>query len=139
MSGVEHEAFASPLTLLDQWRGLADGPPLREMVVLGFTHDLPFLERFALSGARQLGARITVLADGGQARHDVVDVRFAGHGYQYGVTATRGAFHPKLVVLLGDEHVWLAIGSGNPTMSGWGHNQELWCILRGTTQVGLRA
>jgi hypothetical protein len=34
---VEHTAFASPLSLLRQWRDdLPDGPPLRELVILGY-------------------------------------------------------------------------------------------------------
>lgn len=137
MTTVEHTAFASPLSLLEQWRNdLPEGPPLREFVVLGYTLDLAFLERFCIPPARQLGARITVLADASQGLHDAVDVRFAGHSYQHGVATLPGAFHPKLAVLLGDKHVWFAIGSGNPTMAGWGHNHELWCVLRGHTSAG---
>ena len=33
----------------------------------------------------------------------------------------------------------MAIGSGNPTMSGWGHNNELWWVLRGRTDRGPQA
>ena len=139
MTTVEHTAFASPLSLLQQWRDdLADGDPLRELVVLGYTLDLAFLERFCIPQARQLGARVTVLADAGQSGHAAVDVRFAGRSYLHGVAALPGAFHPKLVVLLGDEHVWIALGSGNPTMAGWGHNHELWWVLRGHPATGPR-
>jgi hypothetical protein len=52
------------------------------------------------------------------------------------LVSCRGAFHPKLVVLAGDEDVWVAIGSGNPTMSGWGHNHELWLVLRASRKQG---
>lgn len=139
MTAVEHTEFASPLTLVDQWRGRADGVPLRELVILGFTLDLPFLERFLVPQARQLGARITVVTDADQVLHDAVDVRFAGHAYQVGAVSVSRAFHPKLAVLVGDEDVWAAVGSGNPTMAGWGHNHELWAILRGGQTRGLRA
>ncbi|HEY9475317.1 MAG TPA: hypothetical protein VIS06_15905 [Mycobacteriales bacterium] len=71
-----------------------------------------------------------------QAMHDPVDVRSAGRDYQHGHARCAGAFHPKLVLLLGDEQVWLAIGSGNPTASGWGHNQELWLTARCDLAVG---
>lgn len=139
MTTIEHTDFASPLTLLSQWQARPDGGPLREFLVLGFTADLVFLERFAVSKARQLGARVTVLSDADHQIHNPIDVRFAGHVYQHGAVTIRGAFHPKLAVLVGEEEVWAAIGSGNPTMSGWGHNHELWCVLRGRTDSGLRA
>ena len=136
MTDVTHDDFASPLSLVRRWRDLPDGPPLREMVILGYTLDLAFLERVCLPQARQLGARVTVLSDGGQSTHDAVDVRLAGRAYQHGFTATSGAFHPKLAVLIGDHQAWAAIGSGNPTMAGWGHNHELWCVVRGSRDHG---
>ncbi|SIN35461.1 hypothetical protein [Micromonospora cremea] len=135
MSDVSR-SFRSPLTLLEQWRDRADGARLREVVITGYTVDLGFLEKFAIPTARALGARITVLGDAGQAVHDPVDVRRAGVAYQHGHAFCPRAFHPKLVVLLGDDDVWLAIGSGNPTLSGWGYNRELWVTARGTPQDG---
>ncbi|OKI46834.1 hypothetical protein A6A27_36890 [Micromonospora sp. CB01531] len=36
------------------------------------------------------------------------------------------------MVLLGDRDVWLAVGSGNPTLSGWGYNHELWVTAYAT-------
>jgi hypothetical protein len=139
MTTVEHTHFASPLTLLSEWQARPDGGALREFLVLGFTADLAFLERFAVSKARQLGARVTVLSDADHQIHDPIDVHLAGHVYQYGAVTVPGAFHPKLSILVGSEDVWAAIGSGNPTMSGWGHNHELWCVVRGRTDTGLRA
>jgi hypothetical protein len=123
-------SFRSPLSLLERWRDRVDGARLREFVVTGYTLDLGFLERFAVPTARALGARTTVLADAGQAVHDPVDVRRAGLAYQHGHAVCRGAFHPKLAVLLGDDDVWVAVGSGNPTASGWGHNREVWLTAR---------
>lgn len=132
---ASHE-FHSPLTLLRQWRDRTDGAPLREVLVTGYTHDLVFLERHFVPTARGLGARVTVIGDASQVVHTAVDVRHAGRSYLYGHASCGGAFHPKLVVLLGDEDVWIAIGSGNPTMSGWGHNYELWLVLRSTRRRG---
>ncbi|WP_405094592.1 hypothetical protein [Micromonospora sp. NBC_01412] len=135
MSGVER-SFRSPLTLLEQWRDRVDGARLHEVVITGYTVDLGFLEKFAIPTARALGARITILGDAGQAVHDPVDVRRAGVAYQHGHAVCRRAFHPKLVVLSGEEDVWLAVGSGNPTLSGWGYNRELWVVARGSRQRG---
>ncbi|MET8088193.1 hypothetical protein [Micromonospora sp. NPDC005237] len=123
-------SFRSPLSLLERWRDRFDGARLRDFMVTGYTLDLGFLERFAVPTARALGARITVLADAGQAVHDPVDVRRAGRAYQHGHAVCRRAFHPKLAVLLGDDDVWVAVGSGNPTASGWGHNREVWLTAR---------
>lgn len=135
MSDVSR-SFRSPLTLLEQWRDRADGARLREVVITGYTVDLGFLEKFAIPTARALGARITVLGDAGQAVHDPVDVRRAGLAYQHGHAVCSRAFHPKLVALLGDDDVWLTVGSGNPTLSGWGYNRELWVTAHGTREHG---
>ena len=115
--------FSSPLTLLRQWRD--KGWDLTDALVIGYTVDLPFLERYFISTARALGARITILADAHQAIHDDGDVRHAGRTYMYAPVLCEGAFHPKLAVLANDTDIWVAIGSGNPTTSGWGHNREL--------------
>lgn len=131
-------SFRSPLTLLEQWRDRADGARLREVVITGYTVDLGFLEKFAIPTARALGARVTVLGDAGQAVHDPVDVRRAGVAYQHGHAVCSRAFHPKLVVLAGDDDSAVAVGSGNPTLSGWGYNRELWVTARSSRQSGLQ-
>lgn len=131
--------FHSPLSLLREWTERSDRAPLREVLVTGYTLDLGFLERHFLSPVRGLGARVTVLSDANQAIHEPVDVRHAGRAYQHGYVHCTGAFHPKLVLLVGEEDVWAAIGSGNPTMSGWGHNHELWIVLAGSRSAGPRA
>lgn len=127
--------FHSPLSLLREWQTNTDAP-LREVLVTGYTLDLVFFERHCVALGRGLGARVTVLADAGQAVHDPVDVRLAGRAYQHGHARCAAAFHPKLVVLVGDEEVWAAIGSGNPTLAGWGHNHELWLIVRSARRQG---
>ena len=33
-------------------------------------------------------------------------------------------------MLIGEHDIVAALGSGNPTMAGWGHNDELWTVLR---------
>ncbi|WP_026405346.1 hypothetical protein [Actinomadura rifamycini] len=123
--------FASPLTLLGEWRDRADEADLHDLVLLGFTVDLPFLEKTLIPTARALGARVTVLGDAAQGLYDPVDVRSAGRSYFHGLAACRGAFHPKLALLIGADEAVAAIGSGNPTMAGWGYNDELWTVLCG--------
>ncbi|WP_238347024.1 hypothetical protein [Nocardiopsis dassonvillei] len=122
----------SPLSLLHEWNERTDRAPLREFLLTGFTMDLPFLERAAVPMARGLGAAVTLVGDAAQSRHDPVDVRRAGRDYTHALASCGGsAFHPKLALLLGDHEVVAAIGSGNPTLAGWGHNDELWTVLRG--------
>lgn len=128
--------FQSPLALIRQWQQRADGVRLLEVLITGYTLDLVFFEKRCVSMARGLGARVTVLADAHEAIHDPADVRIAGTSYQHANVSCRGAFHPKLAVLVGEEDVWVAIGSGNPTTSGWGHNDELWLVLRSGRQSG---
>ncbi|WKD31348.1 hypothetical protein [Streptomyces xanthophaeus] len=129
MTAAVHTEFASPVSLLRAWQERPDKAPLREFLVLGFTTDLPFLEAVAVPVARALGARVAILGDAGHALHEAVDVRQAGRGYLHGVASCHGAFHPKLALLLGDDACRVAIGSGNPTQSGWGTNDELWTVV----------
>ncbi|NML50848.1 hypothetical protein HHL19_20290 [Streptomyces sp. R302] len=133
MTTAVHTGFASPVSLLWDWEQQGKGP-LREFLVLGYTTDLPFLEAVAVPRARALGARVAILGDAGHALYEAVDVRLAGRGYLHGVAACHGAFHPKLALLLGDDACRVAIGSGNPTQSGWGTNDELWTVV--TTDDG---
>lgn len=126
--------FSSPLDLIIEWRD--SGEKLTEALVLGYTIDLPFLERYFIGQARGIGARVTVLSDVHQSTHDDVDVRKAGRSYLHGQVLCAGAFHPKLTVFLNEERVWIAVGSGNPTTSGWGHNDELWLVVRSSTERG---
>ncbi|MFD6346271.1 hypothetical protein ACFWF9_16315 [Streptomyces roseolus] len=133
MTTAVHTGFASPVSLLGDWEKHGKGP-LREFLVLGYTTDLPFLEAVAVPRARALGARVAILGDAGHALHEAVDVRLAGRGYLHGVATCHGAFHPKLALLLGDDACRVAIGSGNPTRSGWGTNDELWTVV--TTDDG---
>ncbi|OLP01925.1 hypothetical protein BVU76_13225 [Mycolicibacterium porcinum] len=128
--------FCSPLTLLQQWHHRADGAPLCEVLLTGYTLDLLFVEQRAVALARGMGARVTILSDAHHAVHDPVDVRSAGRAYQHANVVCHGAFHPKLAVLVGDNDVWAAVGSGNPTIAGWGHNDELWIVVRGERSHG---
>ncbi|GAB3204483.1 hypothetical protein [Nocardia tengchongensis] len=122
------------MTLLRRWESENDS--LAEVLITGYTHDLTFLEQYFVPRVRHFGARLTILTDADQGLHDPVDVRHAGRTYQHANARCGGAFHPKLVVFVGEENVWVAIGSGNPTMSGWGYNNELWLVVEATRRSG---
>lgn len=121
------DAIASPLDLL--W----EEERAREVLLLTFSLNLEFWERYALSVARGLGARVTVVGDAAMVAGDPAHVRYAGVTYLDGRAACRkgGAFHPKLLVIAGEHHAVVAIGSGNATLAGWHDNAELWTVLRG--------
>ena len=129
MADPEHPgAIASPLSVL-----LADataGGDAEEVLLLSFTLDLGFFERTALSVARALGARVTVVGDGGAVTYDPRSVRRAGRSYVAGLASCPKAFHPKVVVVAGTERATIAVGSGNVTLAGWQENHEMWTILR---------
>lgn len=121
------QTIASPLNLL------SEEEQAREVLLLSFTLNLEFWERYALSVARGLGARVTVVGDAAMVSGDPAHVRYAGITYQDGRASCEGggAFHPKLLVIAGEEYATVAIGSGNATLSGWHDNAELWTVLRG--------
>jgi len=129
----------SPLSLLKQWQRRPDNAGLYELLVIGYTFDLAFVEQRVVGVARGLGARVTLLGDAQHGIHDPVDIRQAGRAYQHGHVACRGAFHPKLALLVGETDVWAAIGSGNPTCAGWGFNDELWIVIRSQRDTGPQA
>jgi hypothetical protein len=129
MSAAQHTRFASPVTLLREWSERSDQQALHEALFLGFTVDLPFLEKVAIPVARGLGARTAVIGDAAQGLYDPVDVRMAGRSYLHGLASCRRAFHPKVVLLIGEHACRLAVGSANPTLSGWGANDELWTVV----------
>lgn len=121
-------AIASPLTLLLDAAKL--GESAVEVLSLSFTLDLGFFERTALGMAQALGARVTVVGDAKVVRHDPRAVRRAGRTYLAGLASTSGSFHPKLVVIAGEESATVAVGSGNLTLAGWQENHEIWTVLR---------
>ncbi|MFF9498644.1 hypothetical protein [Streptomyces sp. NPDC014656] len=128
MTAVVHTGFASPASLLRDWRERQDKAPLREFLVLGHTADRPFPEAVA-GPARALGARVAVLGDAGPAPREAADVRRAGRDHLHGVASCHGAFRPELALLLGDDACRVAIGPGDPARPGGGVEDEPWTVV----------
>jgi hypothetical protein len=122
----------SPYALLDEVERA------RDVLILTYTASLEFFERFALSDARALGALVTVISDATMVRADPMVVRRAGVNYLDARAVCPGgtAFHPKLLVIVGDSQARVAIGSGNLTMAGWHGNAETWTVLRADEEGG---
>ena len=127
---VTSEALASPLTLLFEEEQRGDRQA-EEVLLLSFTTDLGFFEAVGLGVAQACGARVTLVGDAAMSIADPRAVRRAGRSYLSGYAACDGAFHPKLVVVVGPHRATVAIGSGNATLAGWQANAELWTVLRG--------
>jgi len=109
-----------------------------EVLVLTYTANLEFFERFALGEARALQAATTVVSDAAMVTADPSSVRGAGLRYLDARAACPGstAFHPKLLVIAGSGRATIAIGSGNLTLAGWHGSDELWTVLQADAERG---
>jgi hypothetical protein len=118
--------LASPLTIID------DAERADEVLLLTYSCNLAFWERFAVNRARALGALVSIVADPTVVDADPAAIRHSGVAYLDGraICPSGGAFHPKLAVVCSDEHAVVAIGSGNVSVGGWHANAELWTVLR---------
>lgn len=100
-------------------------------IVTGYSFDFCFFERVLLGQLHRAGVT-NCLALIDQAMLDESLGRLTGaartrsRGYSLVGIPSKGAFHPKLIFLAGEEDGLLFVGSGNPTASGFGGNLELW-------------
>jgi len=123
----------SPLALLSAEEAYGDGQA-REALFLSYTANLCFFESTVLGVTQACGALITVVGDASMATLDPRAVRRGGRSYLPGLAACAGAFHPKMMVVVGPERATMAIGSGNLTLAGWQANSELWTVLKADTE-----
>lgn len=91
---------------------------------------LPFYEDVMWRHLVAAGCRANVLLmDGRQCAASLSDEgarpRLAGREYTLIPARSRGAFHPKLLMLVGRERGLLFVGSHNLTVTGFGRNREL--------------
>lgn len=98
-----------------------------------FALSLGFFEAAPLRALRRSGANdIRILADisGVAASLGEAGAREVGRTYSLDAIAVpTGCFHPKFVLLDGEDGPRLVIGSGNLTFGGWGRNLELCEVL----------
>lgn len=117
---------------------LREADEAEQVLILTYTANLDFFERFALGEARGLQAATTVISDATMVAADPVTVRGAGVRYVDARAVCPGntAFHPKLLAILGSGRATVAIGSGNLTLAGWHGNEELWTVLCADSEQG---
>jgi len=96
-----------------------------------YSLNLYYLEQQVLPILGSSGIHyVSVLADGKMLSNQLKQYGFlsqprkrnyAIHGIQ-----SKGAFHPKLIFLAGQDSILVLVGSGNLTSSGHGKNLEVW-------------
>jgi hypothetical protein len=116
------------LSILDELRHIGVGYEFS--FVATYNAYLPFYEEVVLRRFANSGCRANVLLmDGRQCAgafvSDDTRPRFAGREYTLIPVRAGGAFHPKLMLLVGRHKGLLFIGSHNLTVAGFGYNREL--------------
>lgn len=99
-----------------------------------YSFDPIYFEAVYLSTLRKLGiTNVVVLMDASMYDQLLSDSNYQCHRVsQYNYTLVRkenfhsGVFHPKVVLLFGEEEGSLIVGSGNLTHSGLANNDEVW-------------
>jgi len=99
-------------------------------LITTFNAYLPFYEEIVLSRLRAAGCRHNVvLMDAAQCRvayaNDETRPKYAGMEYTLVPMRSRGAFHPKIFLLVGRRKAAIFVGTHNLTLSGFGYNREL--------------
>ena len=102
-------------------------------LVSTFSIDFPFYEDVLLRKMQSAGISHHMLfVDKGmclQSMEDRPPVK-AGSHYVLAPMTCSGAFHPKVMLLLGKNKGLLAVGSHNLTLSGFGQNLEITNVIR---------
>jgi hypothetical protein len=102
----------------------------RRALLLTYSFDPVFFEHLVLADLwAGRASDILVIGDGNQVNSAVRDsigqILHLGKRYLLTNASHAGAFHPKLLLRLGETEGAVMIGSGNVTSCGWGGNREL--------------
>ena len=108
-------------------------------VFCSYTFDPLFFESHVLRTVLRLGSdpdeqTVDFLREGRAALQEVpvacfvdADARTPGQRLPYDLRLVHGrVFHPKLALVVHEDHLALLLGSGNLTRGGYGDNTELW-------------
>jgi len=96
-----------------------------------FSINLYYLEQQVLPLLGSKGIHyVSVLADGNMLSNQLENHSCLSQqrkrNYAINGIQSKGAFHPKLIFLAGEDSILLLLGSGNLTSSGHGKNLEVW-------------
>jgi len=98
-----------------------------------FNIDFPFYEEVLLRSMRSSGIYHHIVCVDRSMCHQAIQDRpphMAGQHYSLAPMDCNGAFHPKILLLLGKNKGFLAVGSHNITLSGFGQNLEITNAIR---------
>lgn len=113
---------------------IADEKDITNVIVLTHNIDLVFVQNMVLPALRKCGhPTLTIFADAEcaaetyEAQHMALDS--IGRRYRVAPISMQPGFrfHPKAILLSGQEKGVLLVGSGNLTFGGWRENAETWC------------
>jgi hypothetical protein len=117
----------------DLLKAIAGSKEVTNAIILTHNIDFIFLQTVVLAAFRKCGhPTITVFADAQCAAESFAHQApmLDGLGVRYRVVPVAMApgfrFHPKAVLLSGEEEATLFVGSGNLTFGGWRENAEVW-------------
>ena len=126
----------SVLDILDQSKGYDTA------LFSTFNFDIGFFEKAILSRLfKNSIKRISVFVDAAELAKALRDVQntLIGQKYIVNPVSMNGAYHPKVILLLGENKARLIIGSGNLKLSGYYINNEIFdCIDYGPDSIDTR-
>jgi len=104
-------------------------------LALTYSFNPLFFERIVLRDLGYGGSTdVTIVGDQRELQEAVTryagQFNYLGKTYLLAPAETGGAFHPKLLLRIGNKGARLSLGSGNLTFGGWGGNRELAYNLR---------
>ncbi len=103
-------------------------------LLTSYSFEPSYFELRVMSTMRRLGVRnVVALVDQGvlDGIMESPAAKFLDPHGSFGLLSVGGAglFHPKVILLAGEDQGFLALGSGNLTSAGHGTNAELWSLL----------
>ena len=112
----------------------ADSRSYHSVIITCYSFDFVFFEERVLPRLRQAGmVNINVFVDASMYERQLCEVDSNQYHSMkaYSITPIKlnGAFHPKIILGIGKNNGFLAIGSGNLTNSGLSSNDEIWAAF----------
>ena len=103
-------------------------------LLTSFSFDFYHFESQVIRSLKRIGViNFNVLVDLGLLDQNLGlstgNLKGLSKSYSVSGIKSRGAFHPKIILLVGNDEVLLIQGSGNITNGGHGKNHELFNVL----------
>jgi hypothetical protein len=108
----------------------ADKNKYHSCIITCYSFDFLFFEQRVLPALRRAGMiNINIFVDARMYQHQLANLDgnyVSQQSYSITPINLNGAFHPKILMGIGKNNGFLAIGSGNLTNSGLSSNDEVW-------------